>query len=151
MTWMLCLQHSFSGLMGYIITADAVIKLLELGAAGPIRYQVGLMLCPSQVAHHVLLGLPVLLADAQPLLAFHAQVDFLLSVMATKGLLDIYTLPEGMVVRSEHKYGSDIQHSNTVPDGSCDVWQAPADVWVSDALRDSLTPFAVPVDVHQHE
>ncbi len=43
---MLCLQHSFSGLMGYIITADAVIKLFELGAAGPIRYQVGLMLCP---------------------------------------------------------------------------------------------------------
>lgn len=44
---LLCLQHSFSGLMGYIITADAVIKLFELGAAGPIRYQVGLMLCPS--------------------------------------------------------------------------------------------------------
>ena len=53
MTDMLCLQRSFSGLMGYIITADAVIKLLELGAAGPIRYQVWLMLCPSQAAHTV--------------------------------------------------------------------------------------------------
>ena len=101
--------------------------------------------------YYVLLILPVLLVQSQPLLVLPAQVDFMLSVMATNGLLDIYTLPEGMVVRSEHKYGSDIQHSNTVPDGSCDVWQAPADVWVNDALRDSLTPFAVPVDVYQHE
>ena len=102
------------------------------------------------LTHHVLPGLPVLLVQSQPLLVMPVQVDFMLSLMATKGLLDIYSLPEGMVVRSEHKYGSDIQHSNTAPDGSCDVWQAPADVWVTDALRDSLTPFAVPVYVHQH-
>ena len=149
---MLCLQHSFSGLMGYIITADAVIKLFELGAAGPIRYQVWLMPLPfTHSTHHVLSALPVLLVQSQPLPVLPVQVDFMLSLMATKGLLDIYTLPEGMVVHSEHRYGSDIQHSNTVPDGSCDAWQAPADVWVSDALRDSLTPYAVPVDVQQHE